>query len=852
MLMGATFQQAFPELWGPIQGVFEMAKRSGLAANVIEIPLMTERNGYLEETYFTGNFNPIRDVDGSVGGFYNAAHEITKQKIGGRRSEMLNSMVVPSGLHKGTFASYVIPALESNKLDITMALLYVADEETIPGRCSLLLRGSIGVPPGHKLAIENADLRSSEGLIPLFQKAQSEMLTLPVDERFDGLAWRGFDGEPSKHFSILPLSAAGRLFGFLVLGVNSRRAIDEEHRQFMCDITSKVSVIAASIFSADETSKRADRLMNEPRDSERQIRYMAQNASVGMQHLSVDGTTIWANDQYYKLTGHSREEAAQYKLSFIDVFIDEDQDKALDTWNRLINGEPNNSVELRLKRLFTPPSGDPEPACILALSFPYAQDGVIKSIMTCVTDVSQLKWAESIESRKAVDAREAKRQQEEFIDIVAHEMRNPLSAIFQCADMIQKSLKECQVKGPSQKVLLDALQNNADAATTILMCASHQKRIVDDVLTLSKLEYMMLSVSPRAVQPVILVERSIRMFESDLLSHQIKIAIIAEPSLNENNVDWILCDPSRVAQIFINLLTNAIKFTRAEFKREITVHYGVTASHPREQFPKGMKWAPSHEGQGDLTSGPEWGDGELLYLTISITDTGVGMTAEEIKKLFHRFGQASSKTSIKYGGSGLGLFISQKLTEKQGGEVGVVSDAGKGSTFAFYVKARRTEPENANIASQIHRPQSIHSKSMTGMPSGLPPADVDHMHVLLVEDNIVNQKVLSKQLTKAGCTVHIANHGLEALNFIQTSDLWHESPAESKHLDIILMDWEMPVMDGLACCREIRALQKAGKVLRHIEIIAITANAREEQIQNALESGIVSPIFCRVCEVVAN
>lgn len=860
MLMGATFQQAFPELWGPIQGVFEMAESTGLAANVIEIPLMTERNGYLEETYFTGNFNPIRDIDGSIGGFYNAAHEITKQKISERRTDMLNSMVLPSGLHEGTFASFIMPALESNKMDITMAMLYEADEETSPGTCNFNLRGSIGVPAGHELAVEKADLFSSTGLMPLFLKARSEIITLPVDERFGGIEWRGFDGEPSKNFTILPLSGADRLFGFLVLGVNSRKDIDEEHHQFMRDIASRVSAIAASIVSLEETQRRSARLEKELRESERQIRYMAQNASVGMQHLSVDGNTIWANEKYYNLTGHPRAEAAQYKLSFLDVFHDEDQGKALDAWNRIINGEPNLSVELRLKRLFTPPSGDPEPACLLAISFPYVQDGVMKSIMTCTTDVSQLKWAESIESRKAADAREAKLQQEEFVDIVSHEMRNPLSAIFQCADMIQQSLKDCQVKGQSEEVLLEAIRSNVDAATTILMCANHQKRIVDDVLTLSKLEYMMLSVSPRAVQPVILVERSIAMFEADLLSNKIKVTIVAEPSMEENKVDWILCDPSRVAQIFINLLTNAIKFTRAEPRREITISYGVTTSHPREIFPADMNWAPNHRKFEDLTLSPEWGDGEVLYLSISVTDTGVGMSLEEIKKLFNRFKQTSKKTSIRYGGFGLGLFISQKLTEKQGGEIGVASEAGKGSTFVFYIKARRTEPGNMTVASQIDHSLPIHSNSMT-TSNVLRHVDLDHMHVLLVEDNIVNQQVLSRQLMTAGCTVHIANHGLEALGFIRTSDLWHELQPGSKHLDIILMDWEMPIMDGLTCSRKIRAWQKAGKVVRHIEIMAITANAREEQIRNALESGIdsvmpkpfiVSDLLLKMREMLSN
>ena len=118
---------------------------------------------------------------------------------------------------------------------------------------------------------------------------------------------------------------------------------------------------------------------------------------------------------------------------------------------------------------------------------------------------------------------------------------------------------------------------------------------------------------------------------------------------------------------------------------------------------------------------------------------------------------------------------------------------------------------------------------------------LSHMHVLLVEDNVVNQTILAKQLTKAGCIVTIANHGLEALEKLKETCLWREN-VEGKKMDIILMDWEMPVMDGLACAREIRILESTGHLVGHVEIIATTANARDEQLERVLESGIVSQI----------
>lgn len=113
------------------------------------------------------------------------------------------------------------------------------------------------------------------------------------------------------------------------------------------------------------------------------------------------------------------------------------------------------------------------------------------------------------------------------------------------------------------------------------------------------------------------------------------------------------------------------------------------------------------------------------------------------------------------------------------------------------------------------------------------------LQILLVEDNLVNQKVLSKQLTKAGCVVHITNHGVEALECLENSRLWKDNP-EGYALDIVLMDLEMPVMDGLTCARRIRELQTEGTLMAHVPLIAVTANARKEQIATSIAAGMVS------------
>ena len=664
MLMGATFKQGFPEIWQHFEQVFNLAEFTGQASIVNDMEMFVERNGFLEEAFFNGNFIPLRGDTGKIEGFYNGVHEVTRAKINERRRIMLNGLHMPSPEDKRRLTSHVIPMLKENPWDFPMAMIYKVDD-TLPGPCPLVLRGNIGFPEHHPLAVEVADISSDVGLMPLMRKARWKMLTVPVDESFDGVKWSGF-GEPSRHVTILPISDPGRLYGFLIVGANPRRPLDEDYHQFMQDLGTKISSMAGSILNAEETRKREASLQRELADRMRQIRYMAENASVGMQYIAVDGSLIWANDEYYRLTDHPRGEESQFPLSFMDVFVDEDQAKAMENWKRLVQGESSISTEMRLKRMFNPPSGDPEPAIVLIHSFRVVEEGRLKSLMAFTTDVSAFKWAEASEARKAAAAQEAKRQQEEFIDFVSHELRNPLSAIFQLAETIITSFP-ADGNAITQSQLIDALNGNIDNAKTILMCAKHQKRIVDDVLTLSKLEYTMLSVSPLPVQVPELVDKWMKMFESQLLSADITIKTRAHASLDSLNDDWILCDESRVQQIFINLMTNAIKFTKAESRRQIEVQFGVTASNPRESFSKDIKWAPNHREVEDLTEHPEWGLGEPLYFTISVTDTGIGMTNEEIKKLFGRFKQANARTSIKYGGSVSTLSTSPHWTSFQAG-----------------------------------------------------------------------------------------------------------------------------------------------------------------------------------------
>lgn len=163
---------------------------------------------------------------------------------------------------------------------------------------------------------------------------------------------------------------------------------------------------------------------------------------------------------------------------------------------------------------------------------------------------------------------------------------------------------------------------------------------------------------------------------------------------------------------------------------------------------------------------------------------------------------------------------SKQLAEKHGGEIGVRSTPGFGSSFVFYILVRRAPLPRAM---PVRAPSSQDAVTL--------PTLGTEIRVLLVEDNLVNQQLLRTQLMRAGCIVHVANHGAEALEMLKILD---------KEVNVILMDTQMPIMDGLECTRQIRQLERDGDAKKRTPIIAVTANARKEQVDEALKNGAVS------------
>ncbi|PWE54887.1 hybrid sensor histidine kinase/response regulator [Metarhizobium album] len=296
--------------------------------------------------------------------------------------------------------------------------------------------------------------------------------------------------------------------------------------------------------------------------------------------------------------------------------------------------------------------------------------------------------------------------------------------------------------------------------------------LINEILDYAKIEHGNVDVEMRPVGVRALAESTIEMVR-DRASENGNLLELALP--DNFTMPVILSDPTRLRQITLNLLSNAIKFTKD----------GVVTLRIAEL----------------VTSGPG-------CLRVEVSDTGIGIDNASIDKLFQPFSQVDSSISRKYGGTGLGLTICKQIVEAMDGRIGVESVRGKGSTFWFEIPVK---------------PARIEESEDHGMHDAQAAVALKTLHILLVEDNAVNQQVAAGFLRHLGQNVKIANDGFEAI-----------SAFENDKFDLILMDMQMPNLDGIEATRRIRALPDG----QAVSIIAMTANASEDDRRLCHEAGM--------------
>jgi signal transduction histidine kinase len=834
-----------------------------------------------------------------------------------------------SGRTFDEFWDLVLGALKDNDKDIMFAMVYTNDGMCSPaslvrqwnegGELSddLVLRGLLGIPAHHSTAVQKFSTKtSSDGMMPWFRKAgaSGKPVILRLDDDslpdsiLEGIKSKEY-GDPCRAVVISPLRYADStpVVGFLIVGSNPRTSVDSMYVEFIEAMTTTVGTYMGSLARFGEVLALHDasmavanaeqaKLSEELKDTrlqvirtEKMLRHFVETSQVGVFIIDKDAKYIYRNQGWSNLTNES-----------IVTTIHQAWDKIADPefidylhlqWDLLFTEKTPRQYEFKTLKVWEPnddicrsPDHEREHRVWLLISaFPdLGPDGEVLQVLGSVTDISALKWANKVQQREADDALESKRRLENFIDTTNHELRNPLSAVILAGDdimfSVQEMLESQHNRFDEHEDMARLLTNVMENGRTIVQCAKHQKRIVDDVLTASKLDARLLEVSPSPGNPKQEILDCIRIFDADANDAHVMVNFSTTTRYDTLGAQTFMFDTTRFMQIFINLLTNAIKFTRFEETRRIDVTLDISLQHPAVEGSL-VKYMDTVEEPQDPTASAEWTNGPQVYVITHVTDTGKGLTPHETENLFSRFRQASPKTHVQYGGSGLGLFISRRLAELQGGAIGMTSEAGVGSTFAFYIKSRVTsvagllphdedefqsssrygspvqseaEAEASDLA-QSQRPANTKSSStftrgtVFSSPVGSPSSEKFQWEiwspqllcVLVVEDNLINQKMLAEQLRKIGCTAIVANHGAEALEQIQRSK-WGTLP--SRDISVVLMDWEMPVMDGLTAARTIRTRENEGTLTPHIPIIGVTANVRQEQLKEALDAGMVS--FC--------
>ncbi|MGC4087158.1 MAG: ATP-binding protein [Polyangiaceae bacterium] len=351
------------------------------------------------------------------------------------------------------------------------------------------------------------------------------------------------------------------------------------------------------------------------------------------------------------------------------------------------------------------------------------------------------------------------RAKSEFLANMSHELRTPMSAVVGLSALLRDSDLSAR-----QREYVDDLELSSNLL----------RQLIDDILDLSKLDAGKVTLERGSFMLRPHLEKLVQLVARSAADKGLALEVDVDASLPE----WFLGDALRLGQILLNLLSNAIKFTE---KGGVYVHASAKVSESN-------------------------GSAELRY---EIRDTGSGISEAILSRLFAPFSQADASTTRRFGGTGLGLYISRSLVQLMDGELSCRSELGRGTTFTFSVKGALGSAEM--------------SSSMSRIPAALPIAQQARRgRILVAEDNAFNRRIAVRLLENLGHEVEVAVDGMAAVSAVQ-----------SNRFDLVLMDWQMPGMDGLQATAAIRK-QHGG----HPPIVALTANAMEGDRARCLEAGM--------------
>ena len=639
-----------------------------------------------------------------------------------------------------------------------------ARQATIQGREALC--ESIAL--NSSILVRRGDVASIEGILKAIVDRNVELLSAGIRQP-DG-SMRFVVGEHTENWNTqagfstetqvqVPLRNAGSLWGTVELRFAplSQSGMIGSLKAPWVQYTALVSVL--SFLSFYLYLGRVLKQLDPSNAIPKRVRAALDTLAEGLLVTDRKGRVVLANEAFGRWVGKDPEKLMGQdagKFSWI-VNSTGDSDKRF-PWTRAIE---DASVQPQIYLRLT--DKDNRELTLVANSSPVlGQDGKYRGVLTSFEDITELQQhkVELSEARDSADA--ANRAKSDFLARMSHEIRTPMNAILGFTEILQRGMANDENQ---RQDYLQTIQNSGE----------HLLTLINDILDLSKIESgkMDLELARYSLQEII--GQALSIFQLKAQEKGLELSFEAKTWLPET----ILADSVRLRQIIINLVGNAIKFTE----------------------------------KGSVQIATRIIDGQHPLLAIDIIDTGIGVSAEGLARIFDPFSQEDTSITRRFGGTGLGLSICRYLAEQMGGSVSATSVQGEGSVFTLTI--------DPGPLDQIPRlePQAILASRRTTSVN-VDAIQLRDCHILVVDDGAANRQLVTVYLERAGARISTAENGQEAL-----------SQVTKGHFDLVLMDVHMPVMDGMEAARQMRANGIT------IPIIALTGNVMQDDADSCRAAG---------------